>query len=986
MVADTEQPSGRGQQRKRPYRTKPCYRLEPGTCSFGDKCRFRHDGPAGSKTQAPRQQAGVDPNQGERCDLAVVSLCVVPMSIVAESSESSAHLALQKVGTDERNDSICKHTIHRNRSVASIDQSHNVEPPLIESDRHNHNSNAAENSADVAEDSNAAVDSGAAVDSVSAVDSTGVRDSVNVVDSIGADNSVGAVSSICAGDGVADGASCASAGVASSSARPPGVIGDTGATLRVVGRDHLDKAVNIRDLPNPIRLKTANKTIILTKQCDLPDYHGLMNGAAINEHSQHSLLPIVPICRELNASFNLSIGAEHARFETKDGYLELEVEGNLLVLRPGTGSESFPSEGLACQALAQEMGAALDAVELALHTYSSSIDEALVNVVCSECNVAYTEPRWMLAHDLSGHRPHNPKCPYCVQGSMRERRATRVEDHNRPPNTLSLSGDLTGPHEPGVTGSKWAFVGVEITSKYGCVGLQQSKSAPNTLESLKEFVREVESLAREGATIKEWHHDNGTEFEGEVYDWVRSRGYRDTNTGGYRPNSNSFSERRIGMLHQVLRTLLLRATNGTMYYEVLWDVGLQWANECINTNLWPNNDTTPIETLSGKPYTVNDNRHPFGSYCLYKIPIEGVDGKWQPRSEMGIWVGIAHGSSHSHNVLPIKWDPTLRVWILGEPITATRVKVYDKISPLAMCPSPSKPTSTDFNTFVSNIMQPLFRVFDVGHEPLDSDGGDLVYEVDAIKKKRVKNGQVQYLIKWVGYNNRHDVWRGTDELDCDDLIKGYESSHANIACMTEAMASEQVCCIADEQASELFGDCDSNAREAVSELIQKQGLDASVDSFLPGYKNEIVEMLRRRLRLLGPSEASRVRLTHALGRLRMILEAKRDGRLKARLILQGFREPIEWDAGSVASPVAYPSSIRTLLFHSGPRSDVISTNDVTVAFLQSDPYPSDQEPRYVGYTPHKGSLEWVFELLGSIYGQRSASREWFRTFSNWLER
>ena len=58
MVADTEQPSGRGQQRKRPYRTKPCYRWEAGTCSFGDKCRFRHDGPAGSKTQAPRQQAG----------------------------------------------------------------------------------------------------------------------------------------------------------------------------------------------------------------------------------------------------------------------------------------------------------------------------------------------------------------------------------------------------------------------------------------------------------------------------------------------------------------------------------------------------------------------------------------------------------------------------------------------------------------------------------------------------------------------------------------------------------------------------------------------------------------------------------------------------------------------------------------------------------------------------------------------------------------
>ena len=52
--------------------------------------------------------------------------------------------------------------------------------------------------------------------------------------------------------------------------------------------------------------------------------------------------------------------------------------------------------------------------------------------------------------------------------------------------------------------------------------------------------------------------------------------------------------------------------------------------------------------------------------------------------------------------------------------------------------------------------------------------------------------------------------------------------------MTEVMTSEPVSCIADEQASELFGGCDSIAREAMTELIQKQGLDASVDSFLLG--------------------------------------------------------------------------------------------------------------------------------------------------------
>jgi hypothetical protein len=143
-------------------------------------------------------------------------------------------------------------------------------------------------------------------------------------------------------------------------------------------------------------------------------------------------------------------------------------------------------------------------------------------------------------------------------------------------------------------------------------------------------------------------------------------------------------------------------------------------------------------------------------------------------------------------------------------------------------------------------------------------------------------------------------------------------------------------------------------------------------------------MLRRRLRLLGPAEATRVSREYSLGKLRMLLELKRDGRKKARLILQGFREPVEWDEGSVASPVAFSSTLRMLLFSAGPRSDVISVNDVSVAFLQSDPYPLDQNPRYVSYEQYKKSVDSIFQLLGPIYGQRAASREWYHTLSRWL--
>ena len=116
----------------------------------------------------------------------------------------------------------------------------------------------------------------------------------------------------------------------------------------------------------------------------------------------------------------------------------------------------------------------------------------------------------------------------------------------------------------------------------------------------------------------------------------------------------------------------------------------------------------------------------------------------------------------------------------------------------------------------------------------------------------------------------------------------------------------------------------------------------------------------------------------------MLLEAKKDGRRKARLILQGFREPTEWDLDSNVSPVCCPSVIRSLLFMSGRAGDVISSIDVSVAFLQSELYGPDEQPRYVSYKPYSGGLEYLFRLLGPVYGQRSAGRAWFKTVTSWL--
>ena len=75
--------------------------------------------------------------------------------------------------------------------------------------------------------------------------------------------------------------------------------------------------------------------------------------------------------------------------------------------------------------------------------------------------------------------------------------------------------------------------------------------------------------------------------------------------------------------------------------------------------------------------------------------------------------------------------------------------------------------------------------------------------------------------------------------------------------------------------------------------MSRQQLEGQPQEFVPGYEKELQHMLDRRLRLLGLEEEAGVRQTSPIVSMRMLLGVKKDGRRKARLILQGFKEPSE---------------------------------------------------------------------------------------------
>ena len=166
--------------------------------------------------------------------------------------------------------------------------------------------------------------------------------------------------------------------------------------------------------------------------------------------------------------------------------------------------------------------------------------------------------------------------------------------------------------------------------------------------------------------------------------------------------------------------------------------------------------------------------------------------------------------------------------------------------------------------------------------------------------------------------------------------------------------------------------------------MSRHSLEGTVADWSEGYLTELTHMMGRRLALIEGAEEGRIRATSPVVTLRMILASKKDGRKKGRLVLQGFKEPLEWDLESNVTPVASMSAIRTLVFMGGNHDDILSSIDVSVAFLQADAYKPGETERFVEYKPYAGGRAYLFKLLGPIYGQRSAPRAWYKTVTAWF--
>ena len=125
---------------------------------------------------------------------------------------------------------------------------------------------------------------------------------------------------------------------------------------------------------------------------------------------------------------------------------------------------------------------------------------------------------------------------------------------------------------------------------------------------------------------------------------------------------------------------------------------------------------------------------------------------------------------------------------------------------------------------------------------------------------------------------------------------------------------------------------------------------------------------------------------------RAILDVKRNGRVKCRIVKRGDLEKVDDIYGedfNFYAHVAKQTSVRMALSDLRQHQQ-LAIVDVATAFLQSHRFPADEPARYVKIkvpfvSPHSPP-EWIYARQhGPVYGERGAPILWEQTIAPWLE-
>ena len=141
-------------------------------------------------------------------------------------------------------------------------------------------------------------------------------------------------------------------------------------------------------------------------------------------------------------------------------------------------------------------------------------------------------------------------------------------------------------------------------------------------------------------------------FEGALADYLVEEQIWSTGTGGYRPEGNSRTERRIRAVSEAYRVCLLAATGGLGVYDAVWGYGLVHAVRAINQSVW-SDGRHPYEALVGAPYQWSKDDHVFGADVIQFVHPAHRVTKSQPKGRHAVWLCRDVRVTGGHRVAPL---------------------------------------------------------------------------------------------------------------------------------------------------------------------------------------------------------------------------------------------------------------------------------------------------------------------------------------------
>uniref|UniRef100_T1L3U7 Chromo domain-containing protein n=1 Tax=Tetranychus urticae TaxID=32264 RepID=T1L3U7_TETUR len=127
------------------------------------------------------------------------------------------------------------------------------------------------------------------------------------------------------------------------------------------------------------------------------------------------------------------------------------------------------------------------------------------------------------------------------------------------------------------------------------------------------------------------------------------------------------------------------------------------------------------------------------------------------------------------------------------------------------------------------------------------------YSVEKILDKRIRNGEVEYFLKWEGYSEDDNTWEPARNVNCYDLIAEYERNNPNRPAGNEIPADILRSCrrieIRDDSEEEEYAIekiLDRRVRSGVTEYyIKWKGYSESDNTWEPECNLNCPEMIQQ---------------------------------------------------------------------------------------------------------------------------------------------